>query len=411
MKYHRRMSLSLIYLAIAFIMTIVTAACQSGAESSATPSRESSSMPTSTREITTVTPSPAPTITPVTTATPIPTATTTATPAITAPTAISRNDVAPQIDGYLAADSNHVTFIQFTSGDIQDFWRSGNQTYHQSIPFSVINQAGNQLTFDFGYGKGWPNRATGVLNGSNLTLVLPNPDGTFVNVVFSAATLADYNQAIQGIQRQVTQGNTQATVAQATANSQEAQQANMKKANAQVSSALRALAGDTDTLARDTNFDSTLQTYAKDWARMQADDTRMRKDGAKQPLTCVQLGSLQADVGGIEADRGTIEADHGSLQAVATTVNSDLKAVKQDMQSVLAAFSALQSAVAANTTGAPTPQFTQEDITNAVNAGQQQIDRSTKALQDAQNQAADYDQKAAQLLKTAQTFVAGLKCA
>jgi len=174
--------------------------------------------------------------------------------------------------------------------------------------------------------------------------------------------------------------------------------------------AVRRLVDDVDSLTAGSSFDEVLSAYARDWDTMQNDDKTMRADAMVQPFDCSQLGTVKYDLSQIDYDLSQISYDDSSLTYVVDSMNVDITTIQDDMESVQSAFRRLQEAVAANTTGNPLPQFTQNDIDKEVTKAQQQIDDSTLAIQEAQEQANYYDQKAADLLTQAQDFVAGLTC-
>ncbi len=362
------------------------------------------------------------------------------------PTDPALSNAAQDLGGYVFADETIAMFIQWTESANA---LSGTASFAQpdaasasgvkavSVGFTGV-RAGKQITFTVPFGSGAPTTWTGVLDVLSLAMYFPTTNGTISPLMLHPGTAADYNQAVLMIQQSALQQAAQARVAQATATAQVSQQAavataqvtmaqatadalnmqrtNVANANERLNSALRNLKSDTDKLARDTTFDALLQSYANHWTMMQEKDQTMRKDAAKQPLTCFQRNTVESEANSIEPLARSIQSDDASLQSIADRINTDLQGdsyssgIKRDIQTAQTAFTALQTAVAANTTGAPSPQFTQDDVNNAVNVAQQQIDTSTAAMKGAQKQGADYDQKVAQLLKNAQGFVAGLKC-
>jgi len=330
------------------------------------------------------------------------------------------------LKGYVTADNTGAIFIQWTetgsslSGTMlvaQPDGKSQSGTKTTTANFTGV-RSGNHLSLILPQGLGLSTTIAAELNEPFLTMYFPDNRGTITPVTLHPGTAAEFNDAVitlqQQAQQQVAQEQVyQATIAAnnkqgtATASALSLQQKTVANANARLAEALRQLASDTSSLPSHGDFSGYLPSYADDWASMQADDREMRKEAANSPRNCTYV---QIDLTHITIDQTHIGIDHDNVTRVSTQLNDNIGTVKQDIQSVRAAYMTLQGAVTANTTGAPAPQFTQEDVTKAVNAAQQEIDKSTSASQNARNQAADYDQKAADLLKNAKSFVAGLKC-
>lgn len=364
------------------------------------------------------------------------------------------SDSARTLRGYVAADNTGAMFVAWTetgdslSGTMQTAFpdaKSQSGIRSNSASFTGV-RSGNHLSITVPQGFGTASTFSGELNDPLLILFFPDSRGTITPIALHPGTVAEYNQAVialqQQVQKQVSQAQsvqatiatqaqvvqatattqalqrkattvTQATIAQATANTLDRQQVNVERANRDLSAALITLKSDTISLAQlNSNFGNDLKNYANDWSTAQRDYAQMQKDAAVKPFDCYQLSSVQYDVNNsIQYDvKNSIGYDHNSLADENKRFADVVTGVKQDIQAVQNSYSTLQAASAANTTGTPAPQFTQDDVTKAVNAVQQQIDAATAAMQGTQTQGADYDQKAAQLLKDTQTFVAGLKC-
>ncbi len=370
------------------------------------------SAPTSTATI-----PPAPPTAPAPTVAPTPTA------ALT-PTAIA-ND----LRGYLATFSDGYMFVEWTensgslSGTIQSAGPKSKTGYGiatSSAGFTGI-RADNRVTLTIPAGLGFATTLSGTVDGPTLTLFIPNQQGVTTPYTFRAATLTDYNRAVETLKQDDAQRAAQARAAQATADAQNQaaqatasaqskQQAAVRDANATLTTALRRLSDDSDRLKRDAKYDGVLKTYNDNWTRMQADYQKVTDGAAKKPLSCVQLSQVQVNFGQAEVAYGSIEVARGSFDVVQSVVTSDLKTVRADIQEVQRAFSALQRTVAANTIGSPAAQYSAADVDKAVSAANEVIAIASDAATQAQNQAASIDSKAAQLLKTGREFVATLKC-
>ncbi|MFN8515239.1 MAG: hypothetical protein U0841_22165 [Chloroflexia bacterium] len=289
-------------------------------------------------------------------------------------------------------------------------------------------RADNRVTLTIPAGLGFGTTLSGTVDGSTLTLFMPNQQGVTTPYTFRAATLTDFNRAIAALRQQDEElRSTQATAAaevraiqataaaearafQATATTEAKKQAAVRDANATLASAIRLLSDAGDRLKRDTNYDAALKQYAADWALMQTEYTKLQSEAAKRPFDCYQLGTVKYQLGTVQYVHGSIKYDRSSFDYVVKTVSNDISDVQKNMQAVRDAWVVLQRAVAANATGTPSAQFNQEAIDRALGLAQQQLDNAATISKSAQDQATSYDAKAADLDKTAVAFVAGLKC-
>ena len=319
--------------------------------------------------------------------------------------------------GYLGSGPSGVEFIQWTesegrlSGQYQTLYVTEDnplQVKNQNAAFTgILNASNMSLTFSaLGFSTTW----TGTLEYDTLTLVRPDQNGLLSADLLRAGTVEDYNKAAASFQQSIQQKTAAAQATQAAASARAARQKAVADANFALASALSSLEYSVTNLRQDTKFDDVLKAYETDWSTMQADYRTMQADAAKRPFNCYQLGVVNYDRGSIQYDLGSINYDHGSFAYQQNIVTSDTGQVQNKIQSAKQALQNLQGAVVANPTGIPPPQFTPPDVTAQVAAAQQALSSSGKTLQLAQAQAATFDQEAAQLLQTANDFVAGLKC-
>lgn len=124
---------------------------------------------------------------------------------------------------------------------------------------------------------------------------------------------------------------------------------------------------------------------------MQADYQKVVSGAAKKPLTCVRRGQVQVDFGIVEVDYGSIEVQQASFGMVRSRVKSDISTVQEDIRQAQTAWGDLEAAVAANTTGSPPPQFTKEEIDQAIRTATEAIDATTKTTMQAQDQTGAID--------------------
>ncbi|MFN8540977.1 MAG: hypothetical protein U0232_26290 [Thermomicrobiales bacterium] len=190
------------------------------------------------------------------------------------------------------------------------------------------------------------------VDGSTLTLFMPNQQGVTTPYTFRAATLTDFNRAIAALRQQDEElRSTQATAAaevraiqataaaearafQATATTEAKKQAAVRDANATLASAIRLLSDAGDRLKRDTNYDAALKQYAADWALMQTEYTKLQSEAAKRPFDCYQLGTVKYQLGTVQYVHGSIKYDRSSFDYVVKTVSNDISDVQKNMQKV-----------------------------------------------------------------------------
>lgn len=284
-----------------------------------------------------------------------------------------------------------------------------------NVSFTGV-RSGNHLSITVPQGFGTANTFSGEFNGPLLTLFFPDSRGTITPVVLHPGTVAEYNQAVIGLQQQVGQQVAQAQAAQATtaayaklgtatASALYSQQENVRAANTGVADALRQLTRAVNDLAQDSTFDFPLEESNQ--TNLQTANQQLRKDAAKPPVDCMQI---QFDLDNVELYASPVSDAHSFMQSKTDRIQQESATVKALVQDVQRAYTDTSTATAANTTGIPAPQFTQEDVTKAVTTAQQQIDRSMQAIQDAQQRLTGYEQQAAQTLKDAKSLVARVKC-
>jgi hypothetical protein len=364
---------------------------------------------TATRIVTTAKPTQTPTI-------PVPTN--------TAPAVVTATALHPDLTGYLGNFTNGVLFLEWTenagnlSGTIQQalIRRDPTQLNITNVGFTGLFD-GSRLTLTIPQGFGFATTISGTLTNGTLTLFWPNEQGVVTPTTFKPATLTDYNRSVSILQQQVAQERAllqtavaASTQVAATAQAMATQQQAVQDTNAALDHALTQLQQDARQLPDTAKYADVLARYAATWATMQRDEATMHDRAAKQPLTCTQLGLVQSQLGIVEVDNGQMGVNNGQLQVQATHVQDLIKSVVHDQQIVRAAWATLQQAVSADTPHTPTAGFDQQQIDNAINQAQQQIDAATQATQKTQQQATKYDQQAADLLQQAKQFVAQLHC-
>ncbi len=244
---------------------------------------------------------------------------------------------------------------------------------------------------------------TGILRGSTLTLAVPRRDGLLSTFVMKAGTVVEeYNRAALALRQRIAYlselvGRRQAVL----------------KADQTFRQAYQRMVSDTANLQRGTDFTSILNDYGRRWALMQKNYERLRADAAKQPLSCFELGGVQAQLGALEANMGSIWAVNGSFGVVRSTVATGIARVRRDVQTLQAALNDLQRASAGDPTKAAPQQYIEqlrEIAAAAVRLSEDQVKASLAALERAEAESKDVNEKATRLLREATDLVRGLTC-
>lgn len=323
-------------------------------------------------------------------------------------------------DGYLATNADTVSFVQFTekdnqlSGHIQDVTETNDippQTKSSTAAFTGI-QNGSSVTITISI-FGFSSSVTGTLDGDTLTLEIPQQDGQLQNETFNGASIQQYNQAIDTLQKQVSKQDQQyyssqatATAIQATQTMQQNQQQAVSNANSSLRNAMNSLTSDIPEL---TSFSTTetLNGYAKDWQQMQKDYAIEQKDAQAGCVNSYQVGTDNYQVGTDDYQIGT---DDYSLGTDKYQYDATLSAVQNDVQSIKDGWTQLQQAVANNTTMTMVATYTSTDVNNALQNAQIAEKTAYGRWQAAQSSAAQYDQETNALNKKADALSTSMHC-
>lgn len=327
-------------------------------------------------------------------------------------------------DGYLATNSNSVAFLQFTEQHNQltghmEGVEETNSMLPQTKPYNYSftgTQEGSAITITIPIL--WTSASvSGTFIGDTITLDMPQSDGHIVNETFNAASIQQYNDAVDALQKQVSQQDQQynddqatAEAIQVTATAIQNQQDAVSGANSDLSDALSTLKSDSSILSAFSET-STLSGYANDWQQMQNDYATEKNAAAKgcgdSDSNYRQVG---ADANQVNADENQISADDNQLSADKNQYDIDLSAVQNDLQTVKEDWAALQSAVQANVTGTPAPAYTQSDIDAALANAQNAENTASNTWTSAKTSAGTYDSEASDLNKKADAIPGNMGC-
>jgi len=133
-------------------------------------------------------------------------------------------------DGYLSSSDTQVDSIQFTEKDNQLNGHIQEERITNDVPLKLQTttipftgeQNGSSVTITFTILGLSVSSVTGTFNGTTLTLAIPQQDGHLVNETFTGASIQDYNQAVDVLQKQIVQQNQQYANSQSTASANQA---------------------------------------------------------------------------------------------------------------------------------------------------------------------------------------------
>jgi hypothetical protein len=323
--------------------------------------------------------------------------------------------------GYLHADSQSVIFLHWTeingrlNGQMNIFYAKGvrgKTTQNSSHSFEGVsdgknislNFTGSQWTDGLG-GKTW----TGTISDSELTLVIPVNNGILEPVKFSVGTVEQYNQAVVAISQSVQETNTKIQQENAEAARVETEKNAVAQGNNRVRSALTELGTATNQLDNSLKFDDVFDDYSKAWEKMKGDYQNLHEKAAEKPLTSYKLGNVQYLLGVLQYDVGTFQSHSGTVDYKINAANSAVRAVREAQKTLGDSWQFLQRAVTGNSTGTPTAEFSQSDVSEPIRMSEEKISQASKAIQQASQKRTAYNAQARDLYKKADAFVKTLK--
>jgi hypothetical protein len=236
--------------------------------------------------------------------------------------------------GYVGANAQEAAFIQWT--------RSGNQlvgsfedTNIDSSDDTQIDTnssgftgvvSGSAITLVFTQALGGATNLSGTLSAHQVTLDVPNGDGTLVSDTFSPSTVAAYNTDVAGLQHSADVAKAAAATA---ANQQEEQQAAQQAAQAAQQAAQQAQQ------ALDSAVDSASNAVSNDETGIQSDVSSLTTDAAG---FTTDLQSAATDLASLQTDFNTVKSDasskNGSACDDAAQVGDDESQIGDDQSQV-----------------------------------------------------------------------------
>jgi hypothetical protein len=238
--------------------------------------------------------------------------------------------------------------------------------------------SGTAITLSIGFSQ----PLYGTLDGSQLTLNVPQQDGSFQAGTCTQGSLSDWNNAVSLLHSQAGTANNQAAQAQA----QASQDQSVSQAQQSLASDVSALQNDASTLNNDTSLAGDIKSMQSDYQAEQKDYQTEQSD------SCDSMGGDADTVGGdadaVGGDLDTLNGDITDLQA------GGIQSVKNDLSAIQNDLSTLQSL--GSTPGT--------DSSGAVAAGNHALKNAASVISWAQGHGKTINGEAQQLATTAQNY-------
>lgn len=301
----------------------------------------------------------------------------------------------PGVTSYLCAFSDGDMLLQWNSangdlsGTYQDAAISGTAPQEQvntsQGDLSGTTSGSGGITVNIGTATWY-----GAINGSAVTLNVPQNDGSIQPVTCNQASVSGWNSAVAQLSGEVTTDNNTAQQVQASQSAAAAQAQQVSNAQQSLASDVSALQSDTSTLNTDTSLAGDVNQMKQDYQTEQNDYQTEQTD--YQEGGCTQEGG---DAGTVGADAGTVGADLGSLQADVSSLQvGDIQSVQTDLSNVKADLSTLQGLGVTPAVSSAT----------AIADGNQALTNAANAISWAQGQGKTINSEAQALATTAQSW-------
>jgi hypothetical protein len=240
----------------------------------------------------------------------------------------------PGVTTYLCSGSTNDTLLQWrdSTGGLSGTYESAQLS--GQAPSEQVNSSSGELSGTLNgtaitLSIGLSQSLYGTLSNGQLTLNVPQSDGTIRAGTCNQSSLSDWNKAVTSLSSQASSDND-------TANQQAAQQQH----DQQVSQAQRSLAGevsslesDSTTLNNDNSLADTVSQMKSDYGQEQSEWQTVQSDSCQNKS--YDAGTVGYDAGTVNYDLGTLNYDVTSLQdGGIQTVRDDLSKVSSDISTI-----------------------------------------------------------------------------
>jgi chromosome segregation ATPase len=285
-------------------------------------------------------------------------------------------------------------------------FKKNGETDTSSISFDGVSDGESvSLTFRDKYLTFLEGRTVmGTLKSDSMTLVFPQGNGALWTLEFNSASVAEYNNVVRGLQERARQ----AVIARAEAERIAAEKRAVVDALNRIVSIADRLGDKLRELPGAGHYADALRGYSDAWQEMREAHADMLEESKKR-LTSHQLGVVEHRLGVVDHRLGVIQHRRGVFEGRLSSANTEIQDAEEEIVLFQSAFTQLQQAVAANSTGEPRATVTAEDVAKSVELARSEINKAVAARDAANSRAAAYDKQAADLYRQAEAFVKKLK--
>jgi len=317
-----------------------------------------------------------------------------------------------QNPGYLAVDGSYIYFLQYTQsgnnlvGHLQCAYPSNTHPTSMQTCNTAFTGALSGSSITITISLFWFNSSlSGTYNGSTIVLSMPQTDGHLKDETFNAATVDDYNKAVDQLQSNIDTSNQQYQAALATQVSDDATAAANQATATATTDEQNALAYNVShindaigQLNQAGDFSTVLTEYNDRIHKMKADYNQEQSDAAGG---CQNYGQVGSDDGNVQSDYGDIQSADGDLQAKISDVDSAISNVQDFIDHIQREWNAL---------GQTSPDVSASDVTNALTNGTNAINQAKANEQQAVSKAKKFDTQANQIQSNADALYNGMNC-
>ena len=242
----------------------------------------------------------------------------------------------PGVDSYLCSGITSDELLQWKDsggGDLSGTYQYADlsgQAPSEQVSSSSGNLTGTLNGTAITMSIGLSQDLYGTLSSGQLTLNVPQQDGTIQAVTCRQASIDDWNKAVGALNSRAGSDNQQASQAQAQASHDQA----VSTAQDSLSRNMTSLQSDASSLEDDNTLAGDVNTMKQDYQSEQ-NDWRTEQSDAGSCGVSGDAGAISGDASAIGGDQSALEADIGSLQSNAmASVKTDISAISSDVSAI-----------------------------------------------------------------------------
>lgn len=333
------------------------------------------------------------------------------------------------LTGYLHVGQHQLLFLNWTAQDNQlngsmQVSYVNNDTKQlevdtSSYPFTGVNNKDSvSLNFSGGFLNGLNGKTiTGTFSKKELTLYFPNDTGILEEVVFKTTSVEEYNNAVKTLSQVINETNeiqreqdlVQQQV-QANATQKEKEQDAVIRANQSLKQNIDVLK---EKLNNRDNFETmisnVLANYETHWKEMNKNKQKLITASKVQPFDYDQLYIVKDIHYAIGDNKYSIGDDTYNFGDIEWSITNYLNELQSGLNDIEKGWTLLKTASSQNTSGAPKPQFTEDEITAFNKNIQGEINKTISLLNTNKKMSIQYEEKAEKLVEEMNAFVNALE--